>query len=1146
MGDTQPGASRGKPHLDDQRHPRAKVRFTFPAGASLPVHDGLAGIAFGDGGMRGAFHAGVIHALVTSGYFPRMVAGTSIGSLAGAVLCAAADRTGPEDGDARRALVDDWLATWVEGEPGRALWRELLGPEKPLRVAVEQLVDVPRDLGELGRAVDEVRAALVDLGESRRTLVAYATLLRWGAAVVARLPLRTNARLAGALARHVVREARRAGFTAVVRGPFGALFPDGAWDGLQVALDGFRMRASLCPASLDQSPFARFFDAHQLGRASRTMGGFARSRLLLDVANVSALDAPGGAPRLLRLGASKELADGTLLWPALRAACAMVPVFEAQRAKDVFADRRTLDGVKCAPDDQLVDASVVQYAPLSAVLAAWKEEARDVDPWEAPDRRLFAVYLGPADETETQRAPGSAPPVFVGSGLRSLGLKWQEDLQFNARVISLVTQQVRAIRRAAEPDGESPGLLHDASGLPYLPVDVSTIAPGDLLTEEMISAPSGEAHAKSIAAGCRATLQVLHASTIEALGGDEGVACDALLDHLAEGNDARTRGYLRPLPRACANCSRKLRAPPEATPHIDEPADFKPLEQGNNAAPLDVVVPAGGVFRGVFQVGAVAGLRAYGVRPKLYAGASVGTLFSLLLEASIRNKDDVTPLVGAVRLMQTLPSWVDAERGAPGRFEVLQWRAAARLAEHPGFLAMRPREVLDALTGDGPRWPEVAAALALDPGSREALAAALGALVEGRLSEAVPALDRVLAAWKVAAPGGPYRIPEVIGLDHVGTELRRLMRLGEKADPDLNEYGEKAQARFLFTATDHDRGALLHFGIAPLALGRDGVKRWPRAVPAALAASSFPMAFRLRTGEEVDGAEPTGATPWRLFADGGILNNFPSDSALAYLRRLSAHEGYGWLATQQHRVFLLSLTEPPDVPRGDRHGDGLVGVLRRWAVAAEQEKIYRTIVTQRNVNRIARQAGPILAAERDLVRRSPSARKAVAPDDLLPAIRVRFVHIAPARASYPHPFAYKPELGFRVETQNELVAAGCRRTRIAIELERAREAALPVGEVTPEDFERRVRAALDASLARTPPRDGCLLGELTPEGGRDCPFRANNLPEVFEACRRTARLDAPLVDLVGDFDREPPEAPIASAVTAAVDAIRSAASIDDV
>lgn len=1144
MGDTQPGASRGKPLLDDQRHPRAKVRFTFPAGAALPVHDPLAGIAFGDGGMRGAFHAGVVHALVTSGYFPRMVAGTSIGSLAGAVLCAAADRTGPGDGDARRALVDDWLATWVEGEPGRALWRELLGPEKPLRVAVEQLVDVPRDLAELGKAADEVRAALVDLGEDRRTLVAYATLLRWGAAVVARLPLRTSARLAGALARHVVREARRAGPAAVVRGPLGALFPDGAWDGLQVALDGFGMRASLCPASLDDSPFARFFDAHLPGRASRTMGEFARSRLLLDVANVSALDAPGGAPRLLRLGERKEFADGTRLWPALRAACAMVPVFEAQRAKEVFVDRRTLDGVKCTPDDQLVDAAVVQYAPLSAVLAAWKEEARADDPWDAPDRRLFAVYLGPADETETKRKWGAEPPDFVGSGLRSLGLKWQEDLQFNARVISLVTQQVRAIRRAARPDDASPELLHDASGLPYLPVDVSTIAPGDLLTEEMISAPTGETHARSIAAGCRAALQVLHASTIESLGGAEGVACDALLDRLAAGNDARDRGYLRPLPRACAGCTRTLRAPPEATPHLDEPTDFKPLNQGNNAAPLDVVVPAGGVFRGVFQVGAVAGLKAYGIRPKLYAGASVGTLFSLLLEASIRNKDDDAPLVGAVRLMQTLPSWVDAERGSPGRFEVLQWRAAARLAEHPGFLAMRPREVLDALTGGGPQWPEVAAALALDPGSREALAAALGALVEGRLSDAVRALDDVLKAWKVASPGGHYGIPEVIGLDHVGAELRRLV--GPDADLDLNDYGDKAQARFLFAATDHDRGALLHFGIAPLALGRDGVKRWPRAVPAALAASSFPMAFRLRTGEEVDGTTPAGATPWRLFADGGILNNFPSDSALAYLRRLSAHEGYGWLATQQHRVFLLSLTEPPDVPRGDPRGDGLVGVLRRWAVAAEQEKIYRTIVTQRNVNRIARQAGPILAAERDLVRRSPGARKAVAPDDLLPAIRVRFVHIAPARASYPHPFAYKPELGFRVETQNELVAAGCRRTRVAIELQRARDAALLVGEVRPEDFEQRVRAALDASLARTPPGDGCLLGELTPDGGRACPFRVNNLPEVFEACRRTARLDAPLVDLVGDFDREPPEAPIAPAVTAAVDAIQAAASIDDV
>lgn len=1139
MGDTQQRASWGKPLLDDQSHPRTKVQFTFPEGAALPVHDDLAGIAFGDGGMRGAFHAGVIHALVTSGYFPRVVAGTSVGSLAGAVLCAAADRTGPGDGDARRALVDDWLATWIDRQPGRALWGQLLGPARPLRVALDALLDVPRDLAELGRAVGEVRAALVDLGERRRTLRAYGTLLRWGATVVARLPLRTQGRLALALGRHVAREAVRAGPAALAQDPLGALFPDGAWDGLQVALDAFGMRASLCAASLDESPFARFFQAHLPGGDARPVGAFARSRLVVEVANVSAKDAATSSPRVLRLGGA------TRLWPALRAACAMVPVFEAQRAKDVFPDPEVLQGMACEPEDQLVDAAVVQYAPLSAVLATWKDEARDGDPWAAPDRRLFAVYLGPADETPDPRRAGTPPPDFLASGLRSLGLKWQEDLQFNARVISLVTQQVRAIRRAAKPDRASPELLHDASGRPYLPVDVTTIAPADLLPEEMVSAATGEAHARSVAAGCRATLEALHASTLRALGGKD-VPCDALLDRLAEGNDARARGYLRPLPRACAGCTRTLRAPGDPKPHLDdEPADFAPLRQDGAEPPtLDAVVPAGGVFRGVFQVGAVAGLRAYGVRPRLYAGASVGTLFSLLLAAAMR-PDGGDALAGAVRLMQTLPEWVDAEPGGVGRFEALRARAAVQLTAHPAFLAMRPREVLDALTGahESPRWPEVAAALALDPDRRGALAGALAALAEGRLGEAVPALDDVLTRWKAAAPGGPHGLPELIGFTHIDRELRRLV--GPGADDDLDAFGVASEARFLFTATDHDRGVLLHFGIAPQTLGRSAAPRWPRTVPAALAASSFPLAFRLREGEEIDGEAADGEWPGRLFADGGILNNFPSDSALAYLRRLSAHDGYEWLAARQHRVFLLSLTEPPDAPRGDPRGDGLVGVVRRWAVTAEQEKIYRTIVTQRNVNRIARQAAPIFAAERSLARRSRGARAARAAEELLPAIRVRFVHVAPGRATYPHPFAYKVELGFRAETQNESVAAGCRRTRVAIELERARDAGLPPGPVALAAFEGRVRAAIAASLDRAATGDGCLLGEFTPPEGRACPFRGDRLSAVYKACRRTALLDAPLVDLVGVLDPEPPEAPIAPAVAAAVDALQSATSLDD-
>src|SRR6185436_17425001 len=136
--------------------------------------------------------------------------------------------------------------------------------------------------------------------------------------------------------------------------------------------------------------------------------------------------------------------------------------------------------------------------------------------------------------------------------------------------------------------------------------------------------------------------------------------------------------YFCPSKRLSAHCTGGLQAPseetpsppPDATKSADEAAkanefrmfhaDVRARPPGAPPAPLTVMVPAGGVFLGIFQVGALAALKAYDLMPDLYAGASVGTLFSYVLSACLREGEGHTKLEGLVRAIETVPQWVDA------------------------------------------------------------------------------------------------------------------------------------------------------------------------------------------------------------------------------------------------------------------------------------------------------------------------------------------------------------------------------------------------------------------------------------------------------------------------------------------------------
>lgn len=1095
--------------LDDPDNPRGAQPFEFPFGQEFPVRDPLAGIALGDGGSKGSFHVGVVHALVMTGYYPTTIAGTSIGSISAAVLALAAER---DDQAGRRALVERYVGAWLDGDPGGSAWSVLLGPGAPLRTMLDTLVALPRSLDEVARV----------LGARSAGARAY-----WGARLLARLPSKRRSSLLRAFARHAWRRLSRRVRAEAFDPSFrhgdetlgSVLFPEGIADVAQVALDAFGMPDSLSQKTLDVSPFAPMLLEAMPDGGDAPIRSLTRSRLVLEAANVSSFDEGLRAPRLVTLDGAARL------WPAIRASCAAVPLFPAERLREVFPGDATPEG--CLPDDLLVDGSLVQHAPLTQVLNVWRRDRAGDDPWSIPSHRLFVVYTGPRDVTAEHRGPDDPPPALFQAALRSLRLWGQEDLQFNARVVSLITQMIRAVRRAKKSPTPPPDdALLDRSGNPAVPVDCTTIAPDDLLPMEAISAPTRAEYNRAMAQGCRATLEALHAATLKTLADDGGtVPCGVLLDALAGKGVPRGEGYLRPVDAVCGGCTGRLRARPVAERHghvTGESVDaMGALDDGGARGPIDIVVPAGGVFRGVFQIGAIAAFNDYGLAPRLYAGASVGTIFSYLLHASTRSP---RTLFEAVRLMQTIPDWFDRAAGGGGRVAELADRLTGRWRARADLRNLSPAALVAALGGDdeSPAWGAVADALDLPPGRRPEVRDGLRALTRGRLGDAVSLLDDRVDAWGVALRGHDGAMPELLGLDRIEDKLRSILFGGDGGDDgvDLDAYARRSGTRFLFTVTDHDRGVLVHFGAGPHAVnGEASAGRWPLALQASLAASSFPLAFRLRTQRELFGVgRPEGGGVGSLYADGGLLNNFPSDSAFAYLRALASRPGAEWISEHRHRVLLLSLTEPPRVPGGDPLDASVVAVSRRARITAEADKVHRTLVTQQQINRVARHANPALRLEAREMRAAGRPESAVA--EVRPAICVDFVHIAPAQPGYAHPFAFNEALGFDLRVQNASIAGGCRRARLALEWGRVARDDLGRPVVTVEEFERRVRAEIEAEV-RPLERRHCVLGTFNPEGRRrPCAFvdrPEGSAPDVYRACCDTALDDVPMRDLPGRY-----------------------------
>lgn len=1067
--------------------------FVFPLDAERwPVHDPDAGVAFPKGGMHGAFHAGVVHAFVISGYYPEQIGASSMGSWAAVALATAADL---DDQALRRELVDDLLQVWL-ANPGRAIWSRVWGGG-PLAELMEELGGLSLSLESLGRLGWQLWRG------SRRERLAAAMRL-WWLLPWTRRGLRARLHLPLAATGALFRSRHEGGGRELA-------FAVG-----QALLDAYGMRESLLGTSPGDEGFfdllARWLPPGE--GPPRELGDFRRSRLTIQLTNLRVareLDADRSDLTRRPVVVLRD-GDGARLLGVLRAATSLQPMHPAVPAREVFGEALP-EGLQ--PDDPLVDSSYIATLPVARMVEAWKEQGTRGGP-----KRLFAVYSDPLL---------GAPPAdtgFFASGLHDLYLLRQRDQHYDLTVTRLVTELLRVSPEAPEE---------------LILVDPEPIAPHESLGFMQVSVPRDEEVLAAVHSGCRSTLETLHAETLRELAGEgEAVHCPRLLARLRERSSAPS-GYFEGLPRACAGCPGRLEVP--ARPREAPVAELRPedrladlvQEPGDpvpEATPV-VLVPAGGAFLGVFHVGALVALRDHGVAPHLYAGASVGTMFSMLLQAGLA-QDRVDP--GVIDRMLDVDRWVDRPATPPraggtgtgggepeGRVDRLVARFAARLRDEAvrPLLELGPRGLVRLGQGGGHLSPDAHRRLC------EALAALFfpratgptGAVTEAlEGEEARRELQRLLAAVRdldlpvilevadriarhagVVEPGREHEA-ELIGFDQTERLLRDFAFEGGEV-PRLEEVGGEG-SHFLFTVTNHSTGREELFGGPPDALGSLAPGESPWAIQGVLAGSSLPLAFRRRSRAEVLGPSAVPG-PDPVYSDGGIFNNFPVDAALRYLRFLSAHPEYAWLGERPVRVLLMPL-DFPEPPRRPSGGDPGLGCLEAAALSWRQgthDKLLRVLLQQALVRRLA---GPANAALRALSEETGEGRRQ--------AVRADFDLLAPARKVYAGGWAFKRWLGFSPEGQLELLAQGCRRSRYALLFREWREGRQVTGRaVDLETFDAEVRAEERSWKDR--PGEHCVLGRLNPRRCGLLDIDPTTGAQVRRACAATCLEDLPPRDL---------------------------------
>ncbi len=346
----------------------------------------------------------------------------------------------------------------------------------------------------------------------------------------------------------------------------------------------------------------------------------------------------------------------------------------------------------------LIDAYRVGNAPTKALVELFKEVGlADVD----------AVHIYAVDPLPiSQEHLGTSAQVrdfryvnLIDIVMRALQLQRFRDANIERRLTDIISKTLPEKQGTLTVDGESKPRTYFRAR--FVPVELDQVP--NLNRKLLFREKSDRRRAisETIAAGCRTSLQVMHARVLDDIAEknhkarENGfVKCSVVMKEVARQRNTSI-GYV-PLPgsdgtgpglaEVCKHCwlsdpssdsihkvakqslslrkqSEKAEADRESEKILDWPHELddrparrrassvrstpKKKAKGNDdkkntgkGRPAIACLFSGGVFRGVFQLGTLNALNLLGVRPNIVAGASVGSITAAMVASALAKSDD--------------------------------------------------------------------------------------------------------------------------------------------------------------------------------------------------------------------------------------------------------------------------------------------------------------------------------------------------------------------------------------------------------------------------------------------------------------------------------------------------------------------------
>lgn len=564
--------------------------------------------------------------------------------------------------------------------------------------------------------------------------------------------------------------------------------------------------------------------------------------------------------------------------------------------------------------------------------------------------------------------------------------------------------------------------------------------------------------AETIASGCRSALQVMHAGTLKEIAvnpdyhrdAERGfIKCSSLLEEVKAKRSHRTVCNRLPgsgsdgpgLAEICRHCRlvdtdgellhedahQSVRVvkpggdgestlPPEvgdwpyelddddATVSIEQSADIAPAmspqARASDERPCISALFSGGVFRGVYQLGVLNALSLLNVRPRVVAGASVGSITAAMVLSALTETDGrarrnkiarlASAYIGIDRFILTdrfsdfIRNWTI--RAAEARFSLRQADRVFRKYD-VGGLGRFQRDFRQVMAGfERLFYVNPYQVNFVTRSLRNRAGDDAGAQLKHNVQQWLDRMEvgeEVLGAEPIRSLIEEFVIPEI-----------------HREVPAMAPFGcIDEETLFLATATNLTRGKL------ELLASHDAEVN-TTLIEGLLASSAFPGVFRPRRSWDLR----PGTNETEQFIDGGVMDNLPLDSVLTRMREMA--DG-GEIALRPAAAPHLMVAASLEVDSAKKHGAELRRLEMYWPEMMSRAKELRYNIKLDNFETVARNIQTIFES-------TPGAN---------PPLRINVLSIKPRWLTST--FAFHPMLGFRRTNQTRSIAHGCATTLLA-------------------------------------------------------------------------------------------------------------------